>query len=89
MDKNVLISIVAVIAVIATFGAMVCGKKSEQFTLPSPRPPEWFLPEPYQVDKWLTKYYPDQLSVNQCTPYNRGPVGALNFNSSSYRFMRF
>lgn len=88
MNNNILIAIVATLTTLATVGILF-GKKSENFTLPSPRPSEWFLPQKYQADLWLTKYYPDQLSQPQCLSYNRGPSDILNFQSSSFRFWRF
>lgn len=89
MDKKIILSVIAIVAVVTTIGIIQYQYNEEHFTLPSTRPPEWFLPQPYDVSMWLTKYYPDQLSENVCTPYKRKPEGILNFNSSAYRFIRF
>lgn len=88
MNKSLIILITA-ITLITTLGIYTQCNRDEHFTLPSTRPPAWYLPEPYQASMWLTRYNPDQLSTISCSPYNRGPQGVLNLMSSSYRFFRF
>lgn len=73
-----------------TLAVILCFKKHEHFTLWSPKPPEWFLPQTqYNPKDWLTPTQPDRISKPVCLPYNRGDPGVLNFNGSSYRLWRF
>lgn len=53
------------------------------------RPPEWFMKEKYDPNKWLVTYYPQQLSKPECMYKSRGNPNELNYLSSAYRFWRF
>lgn len=90
-ENYLLIILVAFIVIL--FGVsmyMPCNSKKEPFTLPSPRPPNWFLPtNPYNTADWLVRMNMDRLSKPECLPYNRGDPGILNYNASSYRWFRF
>lgn len=84
-----LFPVILVVSIVTMLGLFCSVGKSEYFTLPSPRPSEWFLPQPYVVSDWLVRMNQDRLSQPECLSYNRGDPGVLNFNGSSYRFMRF
>ena len=91
-NKNVFSVILVVafvtVASLASISSKFCSK-TEMFTLPSPRPPNWFLPEPYFVTDWLVNINMERISKPECLSYNKGDPEILNFNASSYRFYRF
>ena len=92
-SKNVLsvilvVTFVTIASLVSITSSKLCSKK-EKFTLPSPRPPNWFLPEPYFVTDWLVNINMERISKPVCLSYNKGDPEILNFNASSYRFYRF
>jgi hypothetical protein len=98
MENSTLTYIVAAVATVAA--VMVIFKCKEKYTsdhtegfdaagLTLTHPPNWWFPQTYDISKWLTRYYPDQLSQPACLSYNRGDDKVLNYLSSSYRFWRF
>lgn len=87
METN--IAILASILSITLAACMLSPKKTEHFTLPSPRPPAWFLPQEYKVEQWIVPLNQDRLSHIECLSYNRGDPIVLNYNSAVYRMWRF
>jgi hypothetical protein len=44
---------------------------------PNIPPPNWYVPEPLDLNKWATRMYPDMGNLND------------NVNSSAYRFWQY
>lgn len=68
---------------------MNCMCNTENFTVISPRPPSWFLPENYNVEQWIVPLNQDRLSHIECLSYVREAPEILNYNSEVYRMWRF
>lgn len=81
------IAVISILGVI--FATCALMPKKEHFTLPSPRPPAWFLPQDYKVEQWIVPLNQDRLSNVECLSYSRGDPFVLNYNSGVYRMWRF
>lgn len=44
---------------------------------PNVNPPDWYVPEPLDLNKWATRIYPDRGTLQN------------NINSITYRFWQF
>ena len=44
---------------------------------PNIKPPDWYVPEPLDLNKWATRMYPDMGTLQK------------NINSSAYRFWQY
>ena len=87
MNKVILLSTPIICTIIILLSFKI--KQTENFSLITTTPPEWFTKKSYTTQDWLVQYYPDQVSNPECMSYSRGDPKVLNFNSSAYRFYRF
>jgi hypothetical protein len=88
MIETVLSTVTIIIGLVITVSLLKNDNK-ENFTLVSPRPPAWFLPQDYKVTQWIVPLNQDRLSNIECLSYSRGNPTVLDINSSVYRMWRF